>query len=31
MKAHAVSGMSGKSFEFRRRLTYGCTGWPTWR
>ena len=24
-------GMSGKSVEFRRRLTYGCRDWPTWR
>jgi hypothetical protein len=26
-----LRGMSGKSVEFRRRLTYGFRDWPTWR
>jgi len=28
---HPIGGTSGKSVEFRRRLTYGFRDWPTWR
>ena len=30
LRARAERGMSGKSIEFRCRLTYRCRDWPTW-